>query len=204
MKRLKPLMVALLMYCLLVSPAFSEPIKNGVLGEFPPPDGRLPQEGADYDGRQMPIYERWYVVNAEGTFNTDSGNRLPFVLHLVKTVVSIRPSDAMRLLKEDKSLEEIRAEIDKESEAFIYRGYLQLGEVCYRLVDIDLTDDKINLTLNANLVEFQKNLHPGIEILVGHVEINATPLETSKADDLDYLTIDSDRYYGTYTLIPKL
>ena len=124
--------------------------------------------------------------------------------HLLKIQVanvrSFSSHEARRLLKENKSLEEIRAEIAKDDESFVYLGHLLLGETIYKLVDINLTCEGENAILDAEVVELQSDMTLVKDEIVGRIEI-ATFLREGDWIGEGELSMDEGEHLGDFAIL---
>lgn len=93
------------------------------------------------------------IVRSErGVALRTDGERIPVRL-LVEKAKGIDPSLVRRLLEENRTLGEIRAEIEGYERAYSYRGNLRLGGACYLLGDLEIVIDGQNSTLEGDLLE---------------------------------------------------
>ena len=117
----------------------------------------------------------------------------------------LQPSDIRRLLRENKSIGEIRAEIEKTDEvdddAFLYRGYMKLGEIIYELVDINLTENAT--LLEAEVIEPHWGMWPdGDAKVAGHIWTKATYREGTRISE-GKLSIYHGKYGGDYLVLAE-
>jgi hypothetical protein len=63
----------------------------------------------------------------------------------------LQPQTIRELMKANKSIEEIRAELMEQEAITLYRGHLSLGEKYYKLVNISVAEDDDNRGLVADI-----------------------------------------------------
>ncbi len=129
--------------------------------------------------------------------------------HLLRIEVArvrvLQPSVIRRLLEENRSLEEIKAEITKDKGVFfINRGHMRLGEEHYGLVDVNLTNDGTNTSLEAGVVEFHKTAKPnGRGEIVGHIKTRTTSRDGAWISEGE-LVMSRGRYLGDYRVLLEM
>jgi hypothetical protein len=128
-----------------------------------------------------------------------------YVSHdLMITVVNLMPPDPIQvqgLLASNKSIEEIRDEINAMQEKMIYRGFIKLDEMIYPLVDINSsTSDENSIMLNANVVEPSFDLPISNETaIVGIIKVMIAPYEGGILGN-GKLILNRGPYVGSYDL----
>jgi len=117
----------------------------------------------------------------------------------------IHPMDIRGLMEENKSIAEIRAEIENMTGgAPFYRGQMRLGENHYRLVNISVagTDDGGNRTFDADVVGPLGNAEQsGNMSVVGHINVTVMPYEGVWIGDGTLNMYEGDEYSGEYRVL---
>jgi len=93
------------------------------------------------------------IVRSERGFALGPDNETLPVRLQVERVRGLDPSQVRRLLGENRTLGEIKAEIVGDGGGYIYRGNIRLGHAHYLLEDLNLTSEERNSTLMAVLME---------------------------------------------------
>jgi len=119
-------------------------------------------------------------------------------------VGQIHPSEIRGLMGENRSISEIRARIENMTGgAPFYRGYMQLGENHYRLVNISVSemDEGGNRTFEADVVGPLGRAEPSDEMNnTGHISVTVMPYEGVWIGD-GTLTMDEGEYNGVYRVL---
>lgn len=212
-------LTALLLMCLLIS-GFTTPIKAhpGMLAEplgFSGPEvgfGTFQDDQADTKAPPGPRIETVTrdpqmiveVIQASKGFALADNESHVLRVQILRQR-QLQPSDIRRLLRENKSIGEIRAEIEKvdvvDDGAFLYRGYMKLGENLYELVDINLTDDAA--LLEAEVIEPHWGMWPdGDAKVVGHIRTETTYREGTRISEGE-LSIYHGKYGGDYLVLAE-
>jgi hypothetical protein len=123
----------------------------------------------------------------------------------VEWVRGIDPSQVRRLLGENRTLGEIKAEIEGDSGDYSYRGNILIGHAHYLLEDLNLTSEGRNSTLDAELAEpvwgaIPTAPGPGHEI-AGTVSIETRHLEDGSSIGVGTLLIFGGPRAGSYLVI---
>ncbi len=113
-------------------------------------------------------------------------------------VGQIHPSEIRGLMGEkNRSISEIRAEIgNMTGGAPFYRGYMQLGENHYRLVNISVDETDGNQTFYADAVGPLGNMS-----IAGNISITVMPYEGVWIGDGTLNMYDGDEYRGEYRVL---
>jgi len=109
------------------------------IGEEIAPDGAL----------KVPIT---VVYSGYGFALKGDGEEFHLLRILILKVRYIEPPYIRGLMEEDKSIEEIKGEIIERGWASFYRGDMRFVEEHYRLVNISLTREGDNLSINADIM----------------------------------------------------
>ncbi|HUV80847.1 MAG TPA: hypothetical protein VMW40_08545 [Candidatus Bathyarchaeia archaeon] len=115
----------------------------------------------------------------------------------ILTVGHIPPGEIRGLMGENKSISEIRAEIEEKSGAPFYRGHMRLGENHYRLVNISVTEtvDGGDRTFEADVVGPLWSTETSESInTVGHISVTVMPYEGVRIGDGTLNMYDSGDY----------
>ncbi|MHC1623027.1 MAG: hypothetical protein ACXQTR_00355 [Candidatus Methanospirareceae archaeon] len=113
----------------------------------------------------------------------------------------IHPSEIRGLMAENKSISEIRAEIEKKVGAPFYRGHMRLGENHYRLVNMSVTETDGNRTFNADVLGPIWSTEPSDEMNnTGHISVTVMPYEGVWIGDGE-LTMYEGEYKGKYRVL---
>jgi hypothetical protein len=145
------------------------------------------------------------IVSSERGFALGPENEtLPIMLQVEK-VREIDPSWVRRLLGENRTLGEIKAQIEGDDGAYSYRGNMRLGHAHYLLENLNVTSEDLNSTLEADLMEpvwgaIPAASEPGHEI-AGHVSIETRHQEDGSAIGVGSLVIFSGPYAGSYLIL---
>jgi len=202
MTKTESLFLALCMIFLIVAPAYPMPADENFSNAPKGPAGHQHEHMAppgSEDERHPPLI-RW-VWRGSGFALGDEEHHLLKIQ--VANVRSFSPCEARRLLKENKSLEEIRAEIAKGDESFVYLGHILLGETIYKLVDIDLTCEGENAILYAEVAELQGDMTPVKDEIVGRIEI-ATCLREGAWIGEGELSMDGGEHPGDFAILLEM
>jgi len=111
----------------------------------------------------------------------------------------IPPAVARGLLKENRSLDEIREEISKSEGTKTTRGGMILGESRYVLVNINQTFDGNCSVLDADLLEFRPAPAGSEDQTVGHIIIKTSELDGVQVGEGN-LTLNDDDQSTSYRL----
>lgn len=152
-------------------------------GQIDRPPGESPPMGLSYSGRG-------FALKDHESYD------------LMMTVVNLMPPDPMqvqRLLASNKSIEEIRDEINAMQDRAIYRGFIKLDEMVYPLIDINSSPASGNsISLYADVVE------PALDLTIsnktsiaGDLKVMISPCEGRIAGNGE-LIIDRGPHTGTY------
>ena len=97
----------------------------------------------------------------------------------ILTVGHIHPGEIRGLMGENKSISEIRAEIEEKSGAPFYRGHMRLGENHYRLVNISVAETVDgDRTFEAHVVGPLGSTETSESInTIGHINVTVMPYE---------------------------
>jgi len=152
--------------------------------DHPPGDG--PPMGLSYGGRGFALKDH------------DSHD-------LMMTVMNLMPPDPMqvqRLLASNKSIEEIRDEINAVQDKAIYRGFIKLDEMVYPLIDINSSPSGgDSISLYADVVEPALDLAVSNETsIAGNLEMMIAPYEGSMVGN-GKLIMNTGPYAGTYDIM---
>lgn len=84
----------------------------------------------------------------------------------------IIPSQIRELLEKEKSLAEIKAFVEKDSNpSFIYRGKMWLDEMAHSLVGLDLAYEGNETILRADVAEIHEDIwFQGSSNIIGHIK----------------------------------
>ncbi len=144
------------------------------------------------------------IVRSERGFALGTDDEtLPLRLQVEK-VRGIDPSRVRRLLGENRTLGEIKAEIEGADEDYSYRGRMRLGHAHYVLENLNLTSVGRNSTLAAELAEpvwgaIPTASDPGLDV-VGTIGIE-TRRQDGSAISVGSLVIFSGPYAGSYLVL---
>ncbi len=119
----------------------------------------------------------------------------------IESIRPVGPMGARRFLASNMTIEEIKKEILTKEGNLTYKGHIKVGESAYRLVNINMTHDSKNFTLNAIIADLKKSLeHEIIATNVGHIEVNATSNEGTIKGQGEMILTDGPRI-GRYQLM---
>jgi len=119
-------------------------------------------------------------------------------------VGQIHPSEIRGLMGENRSISEIRARIENMTGgAPFYRGYMQLGENHYRLVNISVSEtDDGNRTFNADVMGLIWSTEMSKDMSVaGNISVTVMPYEGVRIGDGTLNMYDGDEYSGVYRVL---
>jgi len=111
----------------------------------------------------------------------------------------IPPAVARGLLKENRSLDEIREEIAKSEGNTTTRGGMTLGDRRYILVNIIQTFAGNSSVLEADLVEFDQMMRSGEDLVTGHIAIETHEVDGARVGEGN-LTLNVDDEMASYRL----
>ncbi len=202
MTKAENLFLVLCMIFLLVAPAYPMPSDEDYSNAPNRPAGPQQEHMAPPgpEDERHPPHIRWVWRGSGFALGVEEHHLLKIQ---VANVRSFSPCEARRLLKENKSLEEIRAEIAKGDESFVYLGHILLGESIYKLVDIDLTCEGENATLDAEVAELQGDMTPVKDKIVGRIEI-ATCLREGAWIGEGELSMDEGEHPGDFAILLEM
>ncbi|MGC9515127.1 hypothetical protein [Methanocrinis sp.] len=145
------------------------------------------------------------IVSSERGFALGAENRTLPVRLQVERVRGIDPSQVRRLLGENRTLGEIKAEIEGEDRAYSYRGNIRVGQAHYLLEELRVTSEGGNSTLVADLMEPVWGAIPttpgsGRET-AGQIDIRSRRQEDGSAIGIGSLVIFSGPYTGSYAVV---
>jgi len=192
-------LVALVVTCFLILPALSMPHD-----EAHPHLEPRPHENTQFPHPATPKYLDHAQIKpalAGVGFALGPNDESHLIRMLIEGAKTPPPPLIRTLLKENKSLEEIKSEISKVNESFSYRGYMRLGDKFYRLIDINLTFEDTNTTLEANIVELQQKMKPcNGEKIVANITVQTTYREDAWISEGE-LVVDEGQYSGQYSVL---
>lgn len=146
------------------------------------------------------------IVISEVGFALGQGDEIFPVRLQVEKVRGLDPSRVRRLLGENRTLGEIKAEIEGAEGAYSYRGNVRLGHAHYLLEDLNVTSDELNTTLEADLMEpawgwcaIPMGPEPELE-LAGKIFVE-TRIENESRISVGSLVIFTGLYAGSYALV---
>ena len=124
---------------------------------------------------------------------------------LMMTVVNPMPPDPMqvqRLLASNKSIEEIRDEINAMQDKAIYRGFIKLDEMVYPLIDINSSPyGGDSISLYADVVEPALDLTISNETsITGNLKMMIAPCGSRMVGNGE-LIMNRGPYAGTYDIM---
>lgn len=205
-RRLHVLVMAALLLAIFAGGARAHPEMNMISGPDTGPE--LPGmafctiEGGPHCGEGDPAFIS--IVRSErGVALRTDGETIPVRLRVEK-VRGIDPSRVRRLLEENRTLGEIRAEIEGDDRAYSYRGNLRLGRAHYLLEDLKIIVDGENSTLKAELLEpvwgeIPAPPAPGLK-KVGKIAID-TLHQDGTYISVGSLVIRSGPFAGSYVIV---
>jgi hypothetical protein len=113
----------------------------------------------------------------------------------------INPTSVRKLLASNRTLDEVENEILPQEENTTYRGHIRLGEFAYQLANITMMFTENNLTLNAEVIEFQNRSSPSNSTAtVGLLTVHTASQEGSKKGQGE-LTINERLNKGSYQVL---
>lgn len=119
----------------------------------------------------------------------------------IEGVRPVGPMGARRFLASNMTIEEIKKEISAKEGNLTYRGHIKIGEMAYWLVNIKVTHDSENLTLNADIADLKESLtHEIITRNVGHIGVNTTSSEGTMKGQGE-MTLTEGYLNGRYQLM---
>jgi len=117
----------------------------------------------------------------------------------------IPPAFARDLLKENRSLNEIREEISKSDAPTTTRGGMILGDRRYILTNINQTFDGNCSVLDADLLEFERMMRGAEDRTIGHITIKSYEMNGGQVGEGN-LTLNEGDQSTSYklTFLPTL
>ena len=110
----------------------------------------------------------------------------------------LQPQYIRGLLKANKNIEEIRAELSEKEAATFYRGDLRLGEKVYRLVNISVAEDDDYRSLFADIEGLLGDPERGE--VVGNISVTVRDYKGFRIGD-GKLTMKKGDYQGEYQVL---
>ncbi len=107
----------------------------------------------------------------------------------------IHPMDIRGLMEANKSISEIRAEVEEKGGAPFYRGHMRLGENHYQLVNMSVAETENNRTFAADVVGPLENAETNKT--VGHICVTVMQYEGVRIGD-GTLNMYDGEYSGEY------
>jgi len=119
----------------------------------------------------------------------------------ILTVGHIHPGEIRGLMAENKSISEIRAEIENMTGgAPFYRGHMRLGEDHYRLVNMSVAEtDDGERTFDADIVGPLGNAETNKT--AGHISVTVMPYEGVRIGNGTLTMNEGDEYSGEYRVL---
>jgi hypothetical protein len=172
--------------------AVSQPVQKGnAMGKVAPqgltPEGVTGATSTNQAIRAAPIR----VVHSGHGFALNGDEFHVLRVHIVRAK-RIRPIHVRGLMGENKSIEELRAEIEGAGGRPIYRGHLRLGENHYLLGNVSVDRVGDNRIVNADIVERGEN-----GAIVGKISVTTMDYEGVKIGDGE-LAMYEGEYSGEY------
>jgi hypothetical protein len=145
------------------------------------------------------------IHSGHGFALTDDGGFHVLWVNILK-VGRIHPGEIRGLMVENRSISEIRAEIESMTGgAPFYRGSMRLGENYSRLVNISVneTDDGGNRTFDADVVGPIWSTEPSDEMNnTGHINVTVMPYEGVWIGNGELnMSEDEGKYEGEYRVL---
>ena len=140
------------------------------------------------------------IHSGHGFALNDSSDEFHVLRVNILKVRHIHPMDIRGLMAENKSISEIRAEIEENVGAPFYRGHMRLGEEHYRLVNMSVAEtDDGNRTFEADVVGPIWSTEPSDEMNnTGHINVTVMPYEGTWIGDGTLNMYEGDDYSGEY------
>ncbi|MBK5190733.1 MAG: hypothetical protein JJE19_04475 [Methanosarcinales archaeon] len=143
------------------------------------------------------------IHSGHGFALADDGGFHVLRVNILK-VGQIHPGEIRGLMGENKSISEIRAEIENMTGgAPFYRGHMRLGEEHYRLVNMSVAEtDDGNRTFEADVVGPIWSTKPSDEMNnTGHINVTVMPYEGTWIGDGTLNMYEGDDYSGEYRVL---
>jgi hypothetical protein len=196
----------LLMSLAVTGQAYPSDSWKGGEGESPAEaSGRLFDQIADlsHPGDGPPVLIS--IVRSDRGVALGSDNETLTVRLQVERVRGVDPSEVRRLLGENRTLGEIKAEIEGDDRGYVYRGNIRLGHAHYLLENLTLASKGGNSTLAAELADpvwgaIPTTSEPAHQI-AGTVSIETRRLEDGTTIGVGNLLIFGGPYAGSYLVI---
>jgi hypothetical protein len=94
----------------------------------------------------------------------------------VENLIPLEPMFVRGLMSSNKTLEQIREEIENKGGAIVQRGSMRLDQRMYSLTNIELTPSSNNTTvLQADVVDPGKDSNPSDAVIVGRIRATISP-----------------------------
>jgi len=170
--------------------ALSPPVQKGKAGDKAAKGlslGGVVDEVSPNEAMKAPIR----VVHSGHGFALSGSEFHVLRVHIVRAR-HIQPMYSRELMVANKSIEEIKAEIEGKRWTPFYRGHLRLGESHYRLVNLSGGDDR-NFT--ADIVKPSENGE-----IVGNISVTIMNYEGVRIGD-GTLTMTEGDYIGEYRVL---
>ena len=129
------------------------------------------------------------------------GNKSHVLRISIESGRPVSPMSVRKLLASNRTLDEVEKEILPQEENTTYRGHIRLGEIAYQLTNIKMMFTKNNLTLNADVIEFQNRSAPSDStVTVGLLTVDTANQEGSRKGQGE-LTINEGLNKGSYQVL---
>lgn len=117
-------------------------------------------------------------------------------------VKHIHPMEIRGLMGENKSISEIRAEIEEKGGAPFYQGHMRLGENHYRLVNMSVAETESDRTFDADLVGLLGSAEPSEDKgIAGHISVTVMRYEGVWTGEGTLTMNEEDDYSGDYRVL---
>jgi len=141
---------------------------------------------------------RMWVVHWGYGFALTDDNFHVLRIHIVR-VRSLQPLDIKGLMKSDKSIEEIRAEILEREGITSYQGQMRLGNNSYKLVNITVTENGDVRNFEADIVNLSAK-PSATSATIGNISVTVKDYEGFRVGE-GTLTMNDGNYVGEYWVL---
>ena len=120
----------------------------------------------------------------------------------IESVRPVEPASVRKILASNMTIEEVGKEILAQEGNITYRGHIMLQDSAYRLTNIKMTFAKNNLTLNADVIEFQNGSYPSnaTTMIPGRLTVDTSSQEGAKKSQGE-LIINGGLHGGSYQVL---
>jgi len=119
----------------------------------------------------------------------------------VENLIPLEPMFVRGLMSSNRTLEQIREEIENKGGAIVQRGSMRLDQSMYSLTNIELTPSSNNTTvLQADVADPGQDSNHNNTAIVGNIRATISPLE-GEVIGKGWLEMNDSTHTGRYTVL---